>query len=117
MSTPAAAFASGTVGDGISFIGRQLGPYVIHSTPLASGRERAVLLVGHGGSHGRGHQHREGWGPPRAAQETVSGESSGVLSGRNSWDVTPNGERFLVNSGGTVPLITVVADWAAGLSR
>lgn len=35
---------------------------------------------------------------------------------RNSWDVTPDGQRFLINSVGTttaVPPITVVVNWMA----
>jgi hypothetical protein len=39
-----------------------------------------------------------------------------VFNGRNSWDVTPDRQRFLINSGGAAPPITVVVNWAAGLS-
>jgi serine/threonine protein kinase len=37
-----------------------------------------------------------------------------VVQGRNSWDVTPDGQRFLINSGGAAPPITVVVNWLAG---
>ena len=37
-----------------------------------------------------------------------------VFAGRNSWDVTPDGQRFLINSGGAAPPITVVVNWLAG---
>ena len=38
-----------------------------------------------------------------------------VFTGRNSWDVTPDGQRFLITSVGTPPPITVVVNWASGL--
>ena len=36
-----------------------------------------------------------------------------VFNGRNQWDVTPDGQRFLINSGGAAPPITVVVNWTA----
>jgi Tol biopolymer transport system component len=40
-----------------------------------------------------------------------------VFNGRNSWDVTPDGQRFLINSGAGASPITVVVNWAAALNR
>ena len=40
------------------------------------------------------------------------------ISPRNSWDVTPDGERFLVvaNPTATAPPVTVVVNWLRGLN-
>ncbi len=40
-----------------------------------------------------------------------------LTTGRNSWDVTPDGQRFLINSSGTstaIAPITVVVNWTLG---
>ena len=43
-----------------------------------------------------------------------------ITAHRNSWDMTPDGQRFLINSGSTttaIAPITMVLSWAAGLNK
>lgn len=50
-------------------------------------------------------------------QKLFQANPTAVFAGRNSWDVTLDGQRFLINSGGARLPLTVVVNWTAALKK